>query len=84
MTKVVTPSSITAGQIGKLQELLGAALRKSAISGEAIQHVIEQQGDALVGAMLAVLRSCVVAQADTIVRRVRVNPLGDNRGWVSW
>ncbi len=73
MTTVMTPSTITAGQIGKLQELLGAGLRKSGIPSEATQTVIEQQGDLLVGDMLSALRSRVEANSAMIVRHTTVN-----------
>ena len=64
MTKVMTPSvdTITAGQIGKIQELLGAGLRKSGLLSEPTQNVIEQQGDSLVADLVAVVRKRVEGQ----------------------
>ena len=42
MTKIMTPSEgITAGQIGKIQELLGASLRKSGLQSEPVQQALE-------------------------------------------
>jgi hypothetical protein len=76
MTQVVSPSatnSITSGQIGKIQELLGAALRKSGLQSEPTQSVIEQQGDALVADMVATVRKRVEAVSSMIVRHVKVN-----------
>ena len=74
MTSIMTPSqTITAGQIGKLQELLGAALRKSELLRDPVQRVIETQGDALVAELLAVVRKRVEAVSKMIVRRVKVN-----------
>jgi hypothetical protein len=74
MTKVVTPSegTITAGQIGKIQELLGAGLRKSGLLSEPIQNVIEQQGDSLVADLVAVVRRRVEGQL-LLVPRARVS-----------
>lgn len=44
MAQTMTPSTtvgITPGQIGKIQELLGAALRKSGLPSDSTQQVIE-------------------------------------------
>mgnify|MGYP001558698554 CR=1 FL=1 len=70
MTSVVTPSenSITAGQIGKVCDLLTPALRKSGLQNEPTQQVIEHQGDALVADMVAVVRKRVEAISNLIVR----------------
>ena len=73
MTKVVTPSTITAGQIGKIQELLGARLRKSELPSELIQQLLASQGAVLVNDMFAILRKRVEAISNMIVRRVRPN-----------
>lgn len=72
MTKVVTPS-ITAGQIGKLQDLIGAALRKCELPSEEVQIVLAKQGDALVAEFLASLRKRVEAIGSTITRHVTVD-----------
>lgn len=63
MTKVVTPSGdpITVGQVGKLQELLGAALRKSGLMSEPTQTVIETQGESLVAELVSTIRKRVEA-----------------------
>ncbi len=73
MTEVMTPSEITAGQIGKFQELLGAGLRKSGLQSEPTQTVLETQGDSLVTELVAVVRRRVEAIVNMIFRRVRVD-----------
>lgn len=65
--------SITAGQIGKIQELLSAGLRKSELQSESVQQVIEIQGETLVEELVAVVRKRVEAIAKTIYRAVRVD-----------
>lgn len=69
----MSPSTITAGQIGKIQELLSAGLRKSELHSEPIQKIIETQGEALVAEFLSALRKRVDAIAKTICRTVRVD-----------
>jgi len=67
-TKTSTPSKpITEGQIGKVQELLGAALRKHAseFTSETVQLVVSQEGDALQADLLAVVRKRVEARVST-------------------
>lgn len=72
--KSMTPSgSITAGQIGKICDLLTAALRKSGLPSEPVQQVIETQGEQLVSELVAVVRKRVEAASDLIVRRVKVD-----------
>ena len=76
MAKAVTPSestSITAGQIGKVQELLGAALRKSGLPSSPTQQVLEHQGDELAREFVAVLRMRVEAVSNVITRRAKVD-----------
>ena len=75
MTKTMTPSeqSITAGQIGKIQELLGAGLRKSGLQSEPTQVVLETQGDALVSELVSVIRKRVKMVAKIITHRVKVD-----------
>lgn len=73
MTKVVTPSSITPGQIGKIQELLAAGLRKSGLPNESVQRVIETQGDALVVELVSAIHRRVEAVSNLVVRRVKVD-----------
>ncbi len=72
-SKAVT--EMTAGQIGKAQELLGATLRKHAseLPSELVQVVLEQEGDALQAEFLAVVRKRVENRANTIIRVVTVN-----------
>jgi len=73
MTQVVTPSAITIGQISKIQEHLGAALRKSELPSELVQRVLHTQLEALTAGYVGKLRTLVEAQSNLIVRRVRVN-----------
>jgi hypothetical protein len=74
MTKVLTPSEgITAGQIGKFQELLGAALRKSGLKSEPVQRVLQGDGKALVSEIMSVVQKYVDAVSNFITRTVNVN-----------
>jgi len=77
MEKTMTPSetTITAGQIGKIQEVLGAALRKSGLLSEPTQQVVTDKSamGKLTDELLAVIRKRVEAISDMIVRRVRVD-----------
>lgn len=75
MAKVMTPSdtTITAGQIGKFQELLGARLRKSGLQSEPVQQVLASQGDAIADEMVAAIRKRVEAMSSIIVRYVKVD-----------
>ncbi len=75
MGKTMTPSEqeITAGQIGKIQEILGAGLRKSGLQNEPTQIVLETQGDALVDELVAVVRRRVEMVSNAIIRRVKVD-----------
>jgi hypothetical protein len=70
MTNVMTPSNtpISAGQIGKLQEVLGARLRKSALPSELVQRVLETHDDALADDMVGVLRKRVEAMLILVPR----------------
>ncbi|MDO8471233.1 MAG: hypothetical protein Q7S49_01350 [bacterium] len=75
MTKIMTPSenTITPGQIGKIQEILGAALRKSGLQSEPVQQVIETKGDSLVVELVAVVCKYVEMVSNMIVRYVKVD-----------
>lgn len=75
MVKTMTPSAttITSGQVGKLCDLLTAALRKSGLPSEPVQQVLESQGDSLISEFVAAVRRRVEAVSDLIVRRVEVN-----------
>ena len=77
MTDVMIPSdeTISAGQVGKIQEDLGAALRKSGLLREPVQQVIENQSAALNAELVAVVRKYVEMVSNIIVRRVPVNIL---------
>lgn len=74
MTEVMTPSDpITANQVGKLQELLGARLRKSGLLKESVQQVLATQGDAVADEMVAAIRKRVEAISGLIIRIIKVN-----------
>lgn len=75
MAKTMTPSdtTITTGQIGKFQELLGARLRKSGLPSNRVQQVLADQGDAVADEMVATVRARVEAISNMIVRRTRVD-----------
>lgn len=73
MENHVPINSITAGQVGKVQELLGAALRKSDLQSEPAQQVLESQGAQVINEMVAVFRRYVEAVSNMIVRHVAVN-----------
>lgn len=64
---------ITIGQISKIQELIGAALRKLEIQGVATQWVLESQGPKVINEMVGVFRKYVEAVSIMIVRHVTVN-----------
>lgn len=70
----MTPSeSISAGQIGKIQELLGAGLRKADLLNDATQQVIETQGGPLADELVALVRRRVEAANNLVRRVVKVN-----------
>lgn len=75
MTPSTNTDTITAGQIGKVQGLLGAALRKNKpeLSRDFLQYVLETQGDALTDELLAVVRDRVQAASDMVIKRVMVD-----------
>jgi len=73
MERTMTPSSITAGQIGKFQELFGAGLRKSNFMCEPTQHVLETQGDVLIAELVTAVRKYVEAASNIIVRHVKID-----------
>ena len=75
MTQVVSPSvnSITAGQIGKVCDLLTAALRKSGLQSEPMQQVLESQGGALADEFVIAVRKRVEAVSNMIIRHAKVN-----------
>jgi hypothetical protein len=74
MATAVTPSeNITAGQIGKISELVGANLRKSGLKSEPVQLVLENQGEAMTNEILAVVRKYVDAVSSLISRLVTVD-----------
>lgn len=75
MGKTMTPSdvAITAGQIGKVQEILGARLRKSGLPSNLVQEVLMNQGDAVADEMVAVLRTRVEKLGAMVIRPVTVD-----------
>lgn len=73
MTKIMTPSKITSGQIAKITENLSAALRKSGFDRDSTQVVFEARGDALIVEFVSAFRRCVNLVNSTIIYRIRVN-----------
>ena len=73
--KVVTPSAdiITAGQIGKICDLVSSRLRKSGLASEPTQMALETQGKELTDDVVAAIRKRVEAVSNMIVRHVSVN-----------
>ena len=73
--KVVTPSAdtITAGQIGKICDLVSSRLRKSSLASEPTQTILEMQGNELADDVVAAIHKRVEAVSNMIVRRVSVN-----------
>lgn len=62
--------TMTPSQIGKVQEIVGAACRKAGLPSASVQHVLEHQGGQLTTEILAVLRRFVEAVSSLIVRVV--------------
>lgn len=61
----MTPSNpITAGQIGKINDLLAAALRKSVLQSSAIQEILEHQGPKLIKDLMKVIQEYADEQDD--------------------
>ena len=78
MATTINPiaEGITAGQIGKINELLAAGLRKhgSTISSAATQEVLREEGAELVKELVEAIRSRVERHSEMIVRHVVINP----------
>jgi hypothetical protein len=75
-SKTMTPSeSISAGQIGQIQDRLGTALRQSGLPNASTQDVLKTkgEGDQMIAEMVGVVRKFVEAKASEVVRRVKVN-----------
>lgn len=75
MNSSLSPSTpMTEGQIGKVQELIGAELRKhrSEFSSDVTQSVLTQKGAALQAEFLSAFRRFVELLSDMIVRTVLV------------
>ena len=74
MSENMTPSEnrITPGQIAKINEVLGAALRKSDFEIEHVQIVLTAPGNDLANELLAVVRRRVRLISNMIVRHVHV------------
>ncbi len=72
--KSMSPSDekISDGQIGKINELLAAGLRKAGLQGKATQLVLEKQGDVLVEQLVGVVRGLVEGVANLVTRIVKV------------
>ena len=75
MKNIMTPSEITSGEIGKIQELLGAALRKSGLQNEPTQQVLKSkvQSGQMIAELVGVVRKYVEAVSAFIIRLVTVN-----------
>jgi hypothetical protein len=73
MAQSMTPSEMTVGQIGKVQELVGAGLRKANLPSGPAQKVLETQGDAIVTEFVASFRRRVEAISDMIILHVQVD-----------
>lgn len=76
MAKTMSPSevtAVTAGQIGKLQEMFGAGIRKAKFPSDAVQQAMEKQGDALVSDLVRAVRKRVEMFVNIAVRVVCVN-----------
>jgi len=71
----MTPSTeiITLGQIAKIQENLGAGLRKSGILKDAMQMALQYNGPAIIRAMVEAVRKCAERFRYMIVRHVTVD-----------
>ena len=72
MTQIMSPSEtlVTAAQIGKIQDLLAAGLRKAGLQSKPTQVVIEQQTKSLVDDLVAAVRVRVEAVSKMIIRIV--------------
>lgn len=80
MTPSKTDTDITPGEIAKIQELLGAGLRKSGLQNEPTQKVLQTQGKALAVELVAVVRKFVEAMANMLVRLVHgIDPAQTNQ-----
>lgn len=69
----MTPLSITDNQIGKLNDLLSAKLRKAGLQKDPVQQVLENQGKQLAKELLAVVRRYVDLASEMISRWVTVD-----------
>lgn len=61
---------LTAGQIGKIQDLLAAGLRKAGLLSEPAQVVLEHQTKVLVGELVDVVRFLVKITSEMVVREL--------------
>ena len=75
MTTMTPSRTMTDGQIGKIKEKLGEALRKAGLQSEPAQQVLETkgQGNLMIAEMVAVVRRFVEATSNQITRRVKVD-----------
>src|SRR3989344_2102144 len=74
MVEPMTPQAImTTGQIGKIQELLGAGLRKAELQSEPVQEVLEHRGGKLAEELVAVVRKYAEAESNLIIRSAKVD-----------
>ena len=74
MADTMSPSEITAGQIGKICEILSAKLRKSGLRNYFIQYLLQNVGEELATDLLQVVKDHVAkATFATTFVRVKVN-----------
>lgn len=74
-TKAITPSEkpITEGEIGKINELVAAKLRKSNLPSGLVQEILKTRGGELADKLVKDLQSMVEAISNLITRKVPVN-----------
>lgn len=75
MVDTITPSekTITEGEIGKINELVAAKLRKSNLPSNLVYEILKTKGGELADNLVADLQRMVDAISDLIIRRVPVN-----------
>lgn len=69
----MNPSKMSDAQMGKISDLLTAALRKAGFPSAPTQKVIETKGPELTEALVGVIRGYVEEESDYITRLVPVN-----------
>lgn len=77
MSKTMSPPTITDGQIGKICEVIGAALRKSGLPSEEVQDVLENSGKEFADECVKNLCVRIEAICKMIVRHVSPDRTSD-------